>query len=53
MSLTIGTAVRKAKRVNPFDVTIMQREDFFSFKFLEKNVTKKKFTGNKEKKFIQ
>jgi hypothetical protein len=41
-------AVRKCKRTNPFEVTTMKREDFFSFKILEKNLTKKKFTDEKE-----
>lgn len=41
-------AVRKCKRTNPFEVTVIKREDFFSFKILEETITKKKFTDEKE-----
>lgn len=41
-------AVKNCKRNNPFKVTVMKREDFFSFKFLEENITKKKITEEKD-----
>lgn len=41
-------AVKNCKRNNPFEVTFMKREEFFSFKFLEENITKKKVTDEKD-----
>lgn len=41
-------AVRKCKRTNPFEVTVIKREDFFSFKILEEQ---KKSLRTKKKMF--
>lgn len=40
-------AVKNCKRNNPFQVTIMKLEDFYSFKFLEETISKKKVTEQK------
>nr|CAH7762462.1 unnamed protein product [Callosobruchus chinensis] len=39
---------KEVKKTNPFEVTIIKREDLLSFKVLEENITKKKFTDDKE-----
>lgn len=42
-------AVRNSKISNPFEVTILKQEDFYSFKYLQSGITKKSYTDDKEK----
>lgn len=43
------TAVRKSRRVKPFQVTVIKQEDIYSFELLKKHNAKKTVTDNKEK----
>ncbi|XP_072390087.1 uncharacterized protein [Diabrotica undecimpunctata] len=42
-------AVRKCKRKNCFEVIVLKQSDFFSFKELHSEITKKRHTDDKEK----